>query len=254
MNRFGSNSFENENDQFAENQRIGRQLAENNPRPWTETFDPERTYQSRHHGHPPYRPDYPNRSNAYAGQSVNRNAYGNERPFYAGAHQDYPANDPAWRHHDDRIWTERNDYKDSDYRYRSGHRNYWHEDYDDKYEANRPFHHRHPEGIIGHVSEGIREGWNNLVHRHDRNQPDRDRDRDNRERQSGYETRHWPNAENYPGAEQRSQRVIREEERREDEMRRRQKERESHRHDDRWHNAGPNHHDEDFFDSRNFRL
>ncbi|MFC5270453.1 hypothetical protein [Adhaeribacter terreus] len=247
MNRFGSNSFENENDQFADNQRIGRQLAENNPRPWNETYDPERTYQGRHHSHPGYRSDYPSRSDQY----YNRSAYGNEPSFYAGSHQDYPANDPAWRHHDDRIWSERNDYKDSDYRYRSGHRNFWHEDYDDKYEANRHPHRRHPESFIEHLGEGIREGWNNLVHpRHERERYEAHR----RERMHRNELRHWPNAENYPSAEDRSQRAIREEERREDEMRRRQIEQESRRHGAGWHNAGPNHHDEDFFDSRNFRL
>src|SRR5690606_6998024 len=130
-NRFGSNSFENENDQFAENQRIGRQLADNNPRPWNETINPDRLYKSRHHAHPPYRPDQDyvsrNRQNNY-----NQQNYYQEPRFYAGAHGDYPVNDPGWRHHDDDIWTERNAYKDSDFRYRSGHRNYWHEDYDDK--------------------------------------------------------------------------------------------------------------------------
>jgi hypothetical protein len=247
MNRFGSNSFENENDQFAENQRIGRQLAENNPRPWNETFDPERTYQSRHHGHPPYRPDYP--VNRYP-QAYNRPGNYPEGQFYAGAHHDYPASDPDWRHHDDQIWTERNAYKDSDYRYRSGHRNYWHEDYDDKYEESHPPHRRHPEGILGHIGEGIREGWNNLVHPRQGNQT---REMNDRNRYSGNDVRHWPNSGNYP-VNERSQRSIRQEERREDEMRRRQQERESRRHDSDWHNAGPNHHDEDFFDPRNFRL
>ena len=251
MNRFGSNSFENENDQFAENQRIGRQLAENNPRPWNETYDPDRTYQSRHHSHPNYMPDHPVGSRR---GYQSRNTNWNDQPsFYAGSHHEYPANDPAWRHHDDQIWTERNAYKDSDYRYRSGHRNYWHEDYDDKYETDYPRHSRHPESFFGHVGEGIREGWNNLTHR--QHTPERGSRYEERSPESNYrnEPRHWPNTSNYPG-DVRRQKNVRSEERWEDERRRQDYKQRSRQQDPDWHNAGPDHHDEDFFDPRNFRL
>ena len=116
MNRFGSNSYDNENDQFAQNQQIGRQLAENSPRPWND--------QSRHHipdnrhgNHPNYRPDPVNDiryHNTHLYQNQNPNQY-RSRAGENPRMPNYP-NDDSYRHHDTSIWTERNAYKDNDYR------------------------------------------------------------------------------------------------------------------------------------------
>src|SRR5690349_14823973 len=143
MNRFGSNSYDNENDQFAQNQQIGRRLAENSPRPWNEQGRQHGNIPDNRHGHSPnYRPD-PVNDIRYHNNYRPRNEFGGR----GGENPNMPGHpeDAAWRHHDDRIWTERNDYKDADYRYRSGNRNYWHEDYDEQYEGR---HHRpHPQNF-----------------------------------------------------------------------------------------------------------
>lgn len=196
MNRFGNTNYEHPEDRFSDHQRYRLQLGDNAERPWENPYDPERNYRSFRHAQAYYNPY----RTGYVENAGNRH-------FYAGAHNDYPANDPAWRHHDDRYWTERNDYKDSDFRYRSGHRGYWHDDYDEQYE-NRPKQYHHQESFWDHVGEGIRDGWNNMFHRrpHD----------------------------------------VREEERREDHQRRRDHEQKFWREDPDYRNAGPDHRDEDF--------
>lgn len=181
MNRFGSNSFENENEQYPDNIRIGKQLADNNPRPWNES--PHHSSHDMRHGHRPnYRPDTPNNYDYEARRQETSSFRQNnsENPYYR--------HDTGAQHHDTGIWTERNAYKDSDYRYRSGHRGYWHEDYDEKYEGRQ--HNRHPEGFFQHMGEGIREGWNNLFNR---NQPDQGEERHHQERHfNRHQERRWP--------------------------------------------------------------
>ncbi len=221
MNRFGSNSYDDENDQFAQNQQIGRQLHENNPRPWNER-NRSQGPDNRHTQSPNYRPDAVNDYryvNRPGNQNQGRNQYGGrggENPYMPGHPEDN-----GYRHHHDRIWTERNDYKDADYRYRSGNRNYWHEDYDEQYEGR---HHRpHPQNFFSNIGQGIREGWNNLVHRH--HDDDRYQENRNRRPHNAYE--------NYR-LDKSDSRVR--------------------PNSDEWHNSGPDHRDEDFFDSRNFKL
>jgi hypothetical protein len=189
MNRFGSNSFEHENDQFAQNQRFGRLLGENNPRPWNEGNNPYRRPENLHYNHPHYRPDAP-----HDHYQQGRRRYNGERPQMPGA----PYDDPA-RHHDDRYWTERNNYKDHDYRYRSGHRGYWHEDYDENYEGRH--HPPHPDNFFVHIGQGIRDGWNNLFHRHPeepRNEDRSDRGRRPDDNRNYVPNPHWPYTQNRP--------------------------------------------------------
>ena len=225
MNRFGSNSYDNENDQYAQNQQIGRRLAENSPRPWDPRHQGNPT--NLHSGYPNYRPDAVN-DIRYHNDNRPRNQYGGrggENPNMPN----YPQ-DNAYRHHDTKIWSERNDYKDNDYRYRSGHRNYWHEDYDEKYEGQ---HHRpHPQNFFSNIGQGLREGWNNLVHgRHD----------DNRYEGNRYDDDHHRNKRTYNPYD--SYRLDRN-----------RNESRNNPQSDEWHNSGPDHRDEDFFDPRNFKL
>jgi hypothetical protein len=224
MNRFGSNSYENENDMYPQNIRIGKQLAENNPQPWNEAPNPA-AHDYRHYNHPNYRPDHPVDYHRENQQRQSRYGSG-ENPVMPY----YPA-DESIRHHDNtNLWTERNAYKDHDYRYRSGHRGYWHEDYDEKYEGMH--HRRHPDSFFAHIGEGIREGWNNLMHRNPQ-QEEMERRRHEEERHE-QRNRHWPFSE-------KSERDSRNQH-----MERKNLGAE-------WHNSGPEHRDEDFFNRDNFR-
>lgn len=219
MNRFGSNSFDNENDQFAQNQQIGRQLADNSPRPWNNQ-NQHQIPDNRHGSRPNYRPD-PVNDIRYYNTHQSGNQYSNHPGHYGRMQSNQP--NEGYRHHDTSIWTERNDYKDEDYRYRSGNRNYWHEDYDEQYE-NR--HHRpHPQNFFTNFGQGIREGWNNLFHRHEYDDRNRYEDRSHR---------------NHPYNAYESYRQNPQEHR-------------SNPGSNEWHNSGPDHRDEDFFDRRNFR-
>jgi hypothetical protein len=216
MNRFGSNSFDNENDQFAQNQQVGRQLGENSPRAWNE--------QNRPHGsHPNYRPDAVN-DIRYVNRNVNPNQNRNEWGGRGGENPNMPyySGDDSYRHHDTNIWTERNDYKDQDYRYRSGHRNYWHEDYDQQYEG-RP-HRPHPRDFFTNIGQGIREGWENLTHRHHRDDIHHDDSNRRGKPHNAYENYRLANSPRRDNPQS-----------------------------NQWHNSGPDHRDEDFFNSRNFR-
>ena len=233
MNRFGSNSYDNESDQFAQNQQIGRQLHENSPRPWNESGRPHHV--GNRHGHSPnYRPDAVN-DIRYHNDYTQRNEYGGrggENP-----NMPYYPQDEAQRHHDTSIWTERNAYKDNDYRYRSGHRNYWHEDYDEKYEGRH--HHPHPQNFFANIGQGLREGWNNLVHgRHDDDRYE-DEYRRNKRPYNPYDSYRLNQGDN---------RYNRPEER-DNPMQSR-----TNPQSNEWKNSGPDHRDEDFFDSRNFKL
>ncbi|KAA9345877.1 hypothetical protein [Adhaeribacter soli] len=218
MNRFGSNSFESENEQYPENIRIGMQLADNNPRRWNET--PNYHSNEQRHGHTPnYRPDTP-RDYRYENRNRETNQFRGDNPV-----NPYNRFDTGNRHHDTSIWTERNAYKDSDYRYRSGNRGYWHEDYDEMYEGKH--HDQHPGGILQHIGEGIREGWNNMFNRDQRNQGEELRRQDARYYENQNQQRRWPSSHW-------------------DEDRHRRHEQERKNLGAEWHNSGPDHRDEDF--------
>ena len=241
MNNFGSNNYRNDDDNMAENHRIGRRLAHENPHSANGEPNPEGYTSYRHHGSPNYRHDFPqdfqNRQNQpynqqnqpynqqqYSGYNSNRQFGGNQN------HYNQPYNEGA-RHHDTGIWTERNDYKDDDYRYRSGNRNYWHEEYDQQYE-NRPQQHQHPDNFFTHIGQGIRHGWNNMFHRNnDENQNDRYNQENNNQHRNNWQQN--PAYRNYNDNRQSGNRNPQSSE---------------------WHNSGPDHRDERFFDSRDFGM
>ncbi|HSI91201.1 MAG TPA: hypothetical protein VK927_08790, partial [Adhaeribacter sp.] len=129
---------------------------------------------------------------------------------------------------DDKIWTERNFFKDTDYRYRSGHRDQWHRDYDREYDPNYRGDRRQPhdESFLNRIGDGIREGWNNLIH------SDREREENQYyDRDRGY-TRPQDRMQ-----DRRDNRRFGPEEERERGYTRRESE---------WKNSGPDHRDEDY--------
>lgn len=116
------------------------------------------------------------------------------------------------QHYDTRFWTERNRYKDDDYRYRSGNRDTWQNagalDYEEEDRARQRGDFRgHEKDIFDRMGNRISQAWHNLVHDQDEDRPanyssrnrgydagsrwTQDRDRDRYRQNRGYREEDW---------------------------------------------------------------
>lgn len=173
-----------------ENQRIGRDIyRERGDRPFNEQYRSGQSYHNQNEGYRPdqthygSRPDssYRNQNNINYGDNRNRNfpdngpwsnanpqrSYRNDLNNPPREYRDYTRPE---QHHDHRDYTERNAYKDTDYRYRSGNRGNW-EAPGSEYVNNQNQYRNTPrnedEGFFDRMGNSIRETWNNITNSHD---------------------------------------------------------------------------------------
>ncbi|MGV3503357.1 MAG: hypothetical protein ACO1O1_06590 [Adhaeribacter sp.] len=116
------------------------------------------------------------------------------------------------QHYDTRFWTERNRFKDDDYRYRSGNRDTWQSaenlDYEEEDRARHRGDFRHQEeGFFDRMGNRISQAWRNMTHEDDEDRPGnyssrnrdyasgsrwtQDRDQDRYRQNRGYREDDW---------------------------------------------------------------
>lgn len=180
MNYQSADNFLNRNNHHDDNQQRGRELWHESPQNWYGNNNPNSQYQNRHHGSPNYRPDDAYRQNQHPYQQEQpAGNYGKRTQVMPGAPYD-----AAWRHHDNHTWSERNDFKDDDYRYRSGHRDTWHRDYDRMDNHDNEGYRRHEPGFFEAAGNKMSQFWNDMVH------PDRNYELNRRHEEHPYHRHH----------------------------------------------------------------
>lgn len=94
------------------------------------------------------------------------------------------------QHYDTRFWTERNRYKDDDYRYRSGNRDTWQSagdlDYEEEDRARQRGDFRaQEEGLFDRMGNRISQAWHQLTHDEDADRPGNYNSRSRRQESAG---------------------------------------------------------------------
>lgn len=166
---------------YEENQRVGQELyrrdQQNQIRHPQERYQSGQNYHNRNEGYSREQTHYGSRpDSAYRNPDINfgdnpdRQQYRHDRPSYArreGTSSQSPYPEDFTRpeqHHHDFPWNERNRYKNDDYRYRSGHRNTWQQDYEeDDLARQRGDYRGREEGFFDRMGNSISQAWRNMT-------------------------------------------------------------------------------------------
>lgn len=195
---------------YAENQRVGQDLyrrdQQNQIRSPQERYQSGQGYHNRQEGYSPGQIHYGSRpDSAYRNPNINfgddphrrDQDYRQERHPYqsrsgTSSRSPYPEDfTRPEQHHHDRAWTERNRYKDDDYRFRSGHRDTWRQFGDLDYEEDdlarqRGDYRGREEGFFDRMGNRISQAWRNMTQDEDDSGWENDRSRSSsRGRESG---------------------------------------------------------------------
>jgi hypothetical protein len=177
----------------AENHRVGQELyrrdQQNQNRHPQEQYPGGQQHQNRQQGYNPDQAHYGSRpDSAYRNPNINfgdnpyrqDNDHRYDRPAFRNeggttGRSPYPEDfTRPEQHHDNRMWTERNRYKDEDYRYRSGHRDTWERpanlDYNEDDRARQRGDYRgQQEGFFDRIGNTISHAWHHMTQDEDDN-------------------------------------------------------------------------------------
>ncbi|WP_026461882.1 hypothetical protein [Adhaeribacter aquaticus] len=222
MNSRPNNSNRDEDWNLEENQRRGREIARErgNERP-QDQYRSGQNYHNRNEGysseqtHYGSRPDSayrdPNRINYGDNRGQNQNNWqrSNQNSQYNTGYRNNLDNDKRGRDFDNpplgdhggtRYWGERDQYKEDDYRYTSGHRGDWHtpgtssdQDYDNRRRDNRYNQSRNQdEGMFDRMGNSISRAWDNFTEFFDENNNNRNSTHTGYRPDPNYQNRNQP--------------------------------------------------------------